>query len=117
MGRRVASGLPAHGDGVKGHWSQSAFANTDLQVKQTQLAVFIADFERPSHEGEMGIVRHRGLRKGGELHADRWIGGHCFAGWRSASAKALNGRHSSVRTWGSFRSAVTHLVRPSRANP
>jgi hypothetical protein len=56
MGRRVASGLPAHGDGVKEHWSQSAFANTglDLHLEQTQLAVFIADFERPSHEGEMG---------------------------------------------------------------
>lgn len=75
---------PNDGDDVKEHWSQSAFANTDLdlQLEQTQLAVFIADFERPSHEGEMGIVRHHGLRKDGELHADRWIRRHCFAGWR-----------------------------------
>ncbi len=44
-------------------------------------------------------------------------GGHRFVGWRSASAKAPNGRHSSASTSGPFRSAVTHLARPSRAYP
>jgi hypothetical protein len=41
---------------------------------------------------------------------------HRFAGGRSASAKAPNGRRSSVCTLGPFRSAETH-ARPSRAYP
>lgn len=44
-------------------------------------------------------------------------GGHRFVGWRPASAKAPNERHSSASTSGPFRSAATHIARPSRAYP
>ena len=43
--------------------------------------------------------------------------GRRFVGQRSASARALNGKHSSASTSRPFRSEVTHVVWSSRADP
>jgi Beta-lactamase len=63
--------------------------------------------ERVHGRGRFGTPRSNAITTGGRR----------FAGWKSASTKASNGRRSSAGTLGPFRSAVTHHAWPSRSYP